>query len=165
MVDRVGAVTAATDQLARATGGPTSADGVEEGESSTPASNIDASTRGVERGGAVAAADGRFGQHAGAAAAPACARVDERSKSLADVDGSASKRQRVAGSNASTRAETTQAPAAAAADGRVLIRYHNGDYEGELQDGKPHGHGVRQWLGGASYDGEWEQGKRHGKGR
>ena len=83
MVDRVGAVTAATDQLARATGGPTSADGVEEGESSTPASNIDASTRGVERGGAVAAAARRAVQPAGAAGAPAGARARTGSRAQA----------------------------------------------------------------------------------
>lgn len=38
-------------------------------------------------------------------------------------------------------------------------------YEGDLLDGKPHGHGVRRWSCGRMYEGEFLTGKMHGNGR
>lgn len=37
-------------------------------------------------------------------------------------------------------------------------------YEGEKQDGKPHGFGIESYSGGSKYEGEFKDGKRHGKG-
>ncbi|KAL9188867.1 hypothetical protein ACHAXT_011357 [Thalassiosira profunda] len=48
------------------------------------------------------------------------------------------------------------------------IRYnngiHNGVYEGEIQDGVPHGTGKLEFDNGDVYDGEWKDGNRHRKG-
>tara|TARA_B100000579_G_C22562030_1_gene724819 strand:+ start:138 stop:608 length:471 start_codon:yes stop_codon:yes gene_type:complete len=38
-------------------------------------------------------------------------------------------------------------------------------YEGDLMDGKEHGHGTFCWKDGTKYEGEWRFGKKHGYGR
>ena len=40
----------------------------------------------------------------------------------------------------------------------------NGKYRGEIKNGKPHGFGICNWIGGLKYVGEWKEGKLHGKG-
>lgn len=43
--------------------------------------------------------------------------------------------------------------------------YPEGDiYQGEFQDGKPHGHGLKIWVDGRKYVGEFFNGKPCGKG-
>ena len=37
-------------------------------------------------------------------------------------------------------------------------------YQGEIQDGLPHGQGRMQYVGGTSYSGEWESGLYQGLG-
>lgn len=39
------------------------------------------------------------------------------------------------------------------------------EYEGELVDGAPHGHGKAIYLNGAEYNGRWEDGVRQGEGK
>ena len=42
------------------------------------------------------------------------------------------------------------------------IRYKNGLYVGQTQDGKRHGQGTYTWDNGTVYEGEFAEGKRHG---
>jgi hypothetical protein len=37
-------------------------------------------------------------------------------------------------------------------------------YEGEMEAGKPHGHGAYAWPDGDRYEGDWRHGDRHGHG-
>ena len=55
-------------------------------------------------------------------------------------------------------------------DGREVWRHlEDGEwkedvYEGELKDGKWHGHGVYEWADGGRYEGDWKDGMKHGRG-
>jgi len=49
-------------------------------------------------------------------------------------------------------------------EGRGAMRYGNGDYAGELQEGRPEGRGVWGSFGGTVYEGEWKAGVREGRG-
>ena len=46
------------------------------------------------------------------------------------------------------------------------VEYDGGDvYEGEILNGKRHGHGTYTWSDGSFYDGEWKDGKKDGNGK
>lgn len=46
------------------------------------------------------------------------------------------------------------------------IEYDGGDvYEGEILNGKRHGHGTYTWADGDTYEGDWKDGKRCGRGK
>ena len=46
------------------------------------------------------------------------------------------------------------------------VEYDGGDvYEGEILNGKHHGHGTYTWSDGSFYDGEWKDGKKDGNGK
>lgn len=46
------------------------------------------------------------------------------------------------------------------------VEYDGGDvYEGEILNGKRHGHGTYTWADGDTYEGEWKDGKRCGRGK
>ena len=49
-------------------------------------------------------------------------------------------------------------------NGWQKINFDNGDYEGEVQDGIPHGFGRIVWKNGIAYHGEFLQQQFHGKG-
>ena len=45
------------------------------------------------------------------------------------------------------------------------VEYDGGDvYEGEILNGKRHGHGTYTWADGDTYEGDWKDGKRCGRG-
>lgn len=48
--------------------------------------------------------------------------------------------------------------------GETRISYRDGIYEGELQDGMPHGSGTWEDEEGHRYSGEWHEGRMHGEG-
>ena len=111
MAGRGAVVTGAPDREAGATEPSSSADLADNALLSVSAANLDASTRVVSRGTPAAADQRQLLQHARAAGAPAGARAGEGSTFSAGGDESASKRQRVADSDASTHAETRGTPA------------------------------------------------------
>lgn len=46
------------------------------------------------------------------------------------------------------------------------VEYDGGDvYEGEILNGKRHGHGTYTWADGDTYEGDWKDGKRCGRGK
>ena len=46
------------------------------------------------------------------------------------------------------------------------VEYDGGDvYEGEILNGKRHGHGTYTWAYGDTYEGDWKDGKRCGRGK
>ena len=46
------------------------------------------------------------------------------------------------------------------------VEYDGGDvYEGEILNGKRHGHGTYTWADGDTYEGDWKEGKRCGRGK
>lgn len=46
------------------------------------------------------------------------------------------------------------------------VEYDGGDvYEGEILNGKRHGHGTYTWADGDTYEGDWRDGKRCGRGK
>ncbi len=46
------------------------------------------------------------------------------------------------------------------------VEYDGGDvYEGEILNGKRHGHGTYTWADGGTYEGDWKDGKRCGRGK
>ena len=40
----------------------------------------------------------------------------------------------------------------------------DGDYEGEIKNGIPHGQGTYMWSDGSIYEGEFKEGEKHGQG-
>ena len=48
--------------------------------------------------------------------------------------------------------------------GKQVITYRNGRYEGQVRNGKRHGRGVFTWTSGNRYDGDWRNDKRTGRG-
>ena len=52
----------------------------------------------------------------------------------------------------------------ASGEGRLDFRGGEGVYEGSMQAGKMHGHGVFEWSSGFRYEGELRDGKQHGYG-
>jgi hypothetical protein len=44
------------------------------------------------------------------------------------------------------------------------MSWGQGDYSGEIRDGKPHGKGNMKYPNGQYFTGQWVRGKRHGGG-
>ena len=50
-------------------------------------------------------------------------------------------------------------------DGHGIMKYSNGDlYFGQWKDGRQNGHGTMKYFSGRLYDGEWKDGEQHGHG-
>jgi hypothetical protein len=48
--------------------------------------------------------------------------------------------------------------------GEVLLEDSTGTYQGEVQNGIPHGKGEKKWKNGVIYKGQWAKGVGHGQG-
>ena len=48
-------------------------------------------------------------------------------------------------------------------DNVVKEKYSNGDFEGQIKNGKYNGKGIRRWTTGEVYQGEYKNGLMHGK--
>jgi hypothetical protein len=46
----------------------------------------------------------------------------------------------------------------------ACVTKDGGNYQGEMQSGKPHGKGVTKWKNGNVFEGNYEKGKRQGYG-
>ena len=53
---------------------------------------------------------------------------------------------------------------ATAEDQNVLILPDGGKYAGEVENGRPHGHGAMNYADGSRYIGDWQDGRRNGQG-
>ena len=67
-------------------------------------------------------------------------------------------------SSTSTNSQTTNTTTTQPQSPIVTKTYDNGEYVGQMKDGKRHGQGTYTYANGNKYEGQWEYGLRHGQG-